>query len=472
MKKIGKKNKKIEEKEKIVSYNTIVIGAGLTGLTIAKKLSLNNSDVLLIDRHEPGVKSSLNIKIFSQMAKEAKKMSSDPNSFFSSLPIRINSMNKKLNEDNNLFTLKKEGINFIQGNPEIIDEQHLILNGKEIWFKNLVFATGSYSDESKYQNIPSNFFLNSDEINKINQKYESIAIYGTNAVSLELAQAFSNLGTKVYLVDKNVNPFNDFDDEIEAVLKKEYTKKTNNNIEWCLEFEPKEYLVVSDNSIRITLKNDREEKNIEVNKIFLTENRVPNTKSINFKKPFFLNDKNAFIIDANFRLKGYSNFYAIGDVNGIHMLPNQGYYHANLLAESLLRKIKSKIDLYNYSWSIDVDPAISFFGMSKKQIEYAKIPFYEFIYDFKGNYKSNFNDDLGRFKIFTNHKHEILGVILIGNELGDFVPLFSLMQQTKTKFHKLINFNVPFFTKSEALRSAAEIYQKEFVVLKSKKNKN
>jgi pyruvate/2-oxoglutarate dehydrogenase complex dihydrolipoamide dehydrogenase (E3) component len=37
-----------------------------------------------------------------------------------------------------------------------------------------------------------------------------------------LGQALTKVGIKVYFVDSNVNPFDDFDDEVEATLKKQF----------------------------------------------------------------------------------------------------------------------------------------------------------------------------------------------------------------------------------------------------------
>ncbi|MGL5519805.1 MAG: FAD-dependent oxidoreductase [Metamycoplasmataceae bacterium] len=462
MKRKNKKNNSKNEDKVIFKY--IVLGAGLTGLTFAKKVASPENKVLLIDKNLPGIKSSLNIKMFSQMAIEADGFKVDPDAFFNSFSFRINSLNKKLNEENAINKLEEQGIIFKQGEVEIEDENTLIINGEKIIFKYLIFATGSHFDSSNIEPGFESFFMTSDDINKISKKYESIAIYGTNATALEIGQAFSKLGSKVHLIDKNVNPLNDLDDEIEAVLKKEYS---NPNIDWCLEMVPKSLLRTGDDSIRITLMNNNIEKNIEVNKIILTENIVPTTE-INSKINLSKNSKNAFIIDSTFKMKGNTNFFAIGGTNGIQEFANQGFYQATLLANYFLKKDKRKFNTFDFCWSLNTSPAISFFGMSKKQIDENKINYNEFIFEFKGDYKSSFKNDVGRIKVFTNSKHELLGAILIGNDLSDFILLFTLMKENKIKFYEMEDFNLPFFTKSEALRSAALAYKQDILI--DKKN--
>ena len=112
---------------------------------------------------------------------------------------------------------------FIKGNVTTINEYSLIVDGQEIAFRKLVFATGSYFFQPEnYPNLKREMYLNLDEVSKIDQFYENVAIYGTDVNALELAYAFALLGSNVYIFDENVNPFNNFDDDFESILKTDF----------------------------------------------------------------------------------------------------------------------------------------------------------------------------------------------------------------------------------------------------------
>jgi pyruvate/2-oxoglutarate dehydrogenase complex dihydrolipoamide dehydrogenase (E3) component len=193
--------------------------------------------------------------------------------------------------------------------------------------------------------------------------------------------------------------------------------------------------VTSDTTIRITLKTDSIERSIEVNKIITTK-KSPNTLSVEAPFELHKNKSGAFIISSSFQMKEKNNFYAIGDVNGLHLYPNQGYHQAFTLAQNFLEKL-SKLDVYNFAFSLNVDPSISFYGMNKSQIEYSQMPYNEFMYEFKNDFKVKSKGELGRIKVFTNHKHEILGALLIGDELSELINVFVVAKQNNIKFHKL-----------------------------------
>lgn len=450
---------------KEIIYDVAVIGAGQSGITLAKTLIKHNMRVLLIDQQAPGIKTSLDIKLFTILTNKYKGI--ETKSFLAMLPEKFQELRQATNNFFDKDIMSNEMLKFVNGNPKILSNSVICVNEENFKFKKLVFANGSDYVDLNLLNITSEMYINPTELIKINENVETVAIYGTNWIALELGQALTKVGVKVYFVDKNVNPFNDFDDEIEATLKKQYK---NNLMDWCLESEIVNHQYVTDNIIRITLISDSKEYSIDVNKIISTETRVPNTKNIECYTELHKNQKGALIIDSSFKVKGQSNFYAIGDINGIHMYPNQGTYQAFLLAQNFIGN-SSKLDIYDFGFTINIEPSISFYGMNKNQIEHTQTPYNEFIYKFKDDYKTAINKQLGTVKIFTNKKHEILGVLLIGDKLSELISLFVMAKQNKIKFHKLAWLNLPFFSKVESLKSAALEYYYEFVLDEKKINK-
>ena len=451
-----KKEKNNNESQEFI-YNTVIIGARQTGITLAKTLMKRDVKVLLIDEQEPGIKSSLDIKLFSILANKYKGI--ETKKFLSFFPEKLLELRQQTNELFNKNIFINSSVDFIKGTPQILSKEIIEINGEKFKYKKIVFATGSTYNELKLQGITKDMYIDPTEILKLDPSIETVAIYGTDWAALEIGQSLTKIGVKVYFVDKNVNPFNDFDDEIEAMLKKQFK---NNLMDWCLESEIISHQYVTDNVIKITLVSDSNEYSIQVNKIISTETKTPNTKNINCYTELHKNKKEAFIIDDSFKMKNQMNFYAIGDVNGIHMYPNQGSQQAFILAQKFLG-VSSKLDIYDFGFTVNIEPSISFYGMNKNQIEHTQIPYNEFIYEFREDYKSKLNNQMGRIKVFTNKKHEILGVILIGDKLSELISLFVMAKQSKTKFHQLAWLNFPFFSKSESLKMAALEYYYEFV---------
>ncbi|MGL5733077.1 MAG: FAD-dependent oxidoreductase [Metamycoplasmataceae bacterium] len=453
--------KKQNQKNELPEYSVVIIGAGYTGVSLAKLLMKYEGNVLLIDEHYAGPKSSLEVKLFSYVANKWKGISTYD--FITNLPTEMAKARAEASQEFNEDIFKDSSVTFMIGTPKIISERVIEINEEKFRFKKLVFATGSIYKPLHLHGLTDNMHIDPNLIATLDHSIDTVAIYGTNWIALELGQALTKIGIKVYFVDKNVNPLNDLDDEIEATLKKEYK---NELMSWCLESTVVNHQQISDNLIRITLLTDGVESHIEVNKIINTE-KVPYTSNIVSQIELYRNMNNALIIDSSFKMKDQANFYAIGSANGLHFYPNQGYYQAHLLAESFTGG-PERLDINNFSFSLNIEPSISFYGMNKNQIEHSQIPYNEFIYEFKNDYKIKPESKTGRIKVFTNKKHEVLGVILIGDEVSELINLFSLIGQNKIKFHKLAWLNTPFFTKADFIKEAALQYYYEFILSESK----
>ncbi|MGL4251969.1 MAG: FAD-dependent oxidoreductase [Metamycoplasmataceae bacterium] len=453
--------KKKKQKNELPEYSVVIIGAGYTGLSLAKLLMKYDGNVLLIDEHYAGAKSSLEVKLFSYIANKWKGISTYD--FINNLPTEMNKARSEASIEFNEEIFKDSSITFMVGVPKILSERVIEINDAKFRFKKLVISTGSIYKPLHLQGLTENMYIDPNQISTLDHSIDTVAIYGTNWIALELGQALTKIGIKVYFVDKNVNPFNDLDDEIEAALKKEYK---NELMSWCLESTVVNHQQLADSLIRITLLTNSIESYIEVNKIINTE-KIAHTSNIESQIELHKNVNNALIIDSSFRMKGQNNFYAIGSVNGLHFYSNQGYYQARLLAKSFTGR-SEEFDINNFSFSLNIEPSISFYGMNKNQIEHSQIPYNEFIYEFKNDYRIKPESKTGRIKVFTNKKHEVLGVILIGNEISELINLFTLMGQNNIKFYKLAWLNSPFFTKADFLKEAALEYYYEFILSEKK----
>ncbi|MGL5308830.1 MAG: FAD-dependent oxidoreductase [Metamycoplasmataceae bacterium] len=453
--------KKRNQKNELPEYNIVIIGAGYTGISLAKLLMKYEGNVLLIDEYYAGAKSSLEVKLFSFIANKWKGISTYD--FITNLPTEMQKAKSETAQELNENIFKDSSVTFMVGVPKILSEKVIEINDSKFIFKKLVFATGSIYKPLNLPGLTENMYIDPNHISTLDYTIDTVAIYGTNWIALELGQALTKIGIKVYFVDKNVNPFNDFDDEIEATLKKEYK---NDLMSWCLESIVVNHQQISDSLIRITLQTDSVTNHIDVNKIINTE-KISNTSTIVSQIELYRNNSNAFIIDSSLKMKDQANFYAIGSANGLHFYPNQGYYQAHLLAENFTGK-SVKLDINNFSFSLNIEPSISFYGMNKNQIEHSQIPYNEFIYEFKNDYKIKTEAKVGRIKLFTNKKHELLGIILIGDEISELINLFVLVSQNNIKFHKLAWLNIPFFTKADFIKEAALQYYYEFILEESR----
>ncbi len=465
------KNKNNVQDKKITKYDVAIIGGGQTGLVLARRLIKKEMKVLVIDKGDLGIKTSLDLKNFTKLIKRMISKQQAPQDLISSFPQRLEFIRKEQNESLTSVLKSNSFFEFVKGNVETIDEYELTVDGKKYAFRKLVFATGSYFVEpTGYPNLTREMYFNLDEISKVDKFYKNVAIYGTDIQALELAYAFALLGSNVYIFDENVNPFNNFDDDFESILKTDFM---TNKINWCLESKVTNHIKSSDSTYRIEYTTQGSNKYVEVDKIFITGNKKSEIRDLKTRYELEINSHGSIIIDNNFRVKNNPSYYAIGDVNGIRFVPDYANSQAIILSNVLTKQKGkgAKFTLFNTGFSIDIEPQISFFGMNKQELDYQGIKFNEFIYDFDYELNSKLFSHKSKLKVYTNEKHEILGVFLYGHKIKELLSIFILAANEKIKFHKLSQLNFPFYSKSEFIRDAATDYELEFVGLSKKLQK-
>jgi pyruvate/2-oxoglutarate dehydrogenase complex dihydrolipoamide dehydrogenase (E3) component len=170
--------KKQKNDIELIEYNMVIIGAGQTGMTLAKTLMRYNAKILLIDEVEPGIKSSLDVKIFSFLANKYKGI--ETQKFLSLLNSEMTLAKTEANEPYNKSVLEGSTVDFKKGEPKIISNNIIEINGESFKFKKLIFATGSYYKELTLPGLTPDMYIDPSEISSLDSSVETVAIYGSD----------------------------------------------------------------------------------------------------------------------------------------------------------------------------------------------------------------------------------------------------------------------------------------------------
>ncbi|MGL5643746.1 MAG: FAD-dependent oxidoreductase, partial [Metamycoplasmataceae bacterium] len=187
--------KKKKQKNELPEYSVVIIGAGYTGLSLAKLLMKYDGNVLLIDEHYAGAKSSLEVKLFSYIANKWRGISTYD--FINNLPTEMNKARSEASLEFNEEIFKDSSITFMVGVPRILSERVIEINDAKFRFKKLVISTGSIYKPLHLQGLTENMYIDPNQISTLDHSIDTVAIYGTNWIALELGQALTKIGIKV-----------------------------------------------------------------------------------------------------------------------------------------------------------------------------------------------------------------------------------------------------------------------------------
>jgi len=406
-------------------YDLIIIGSGPAGYVSAIRAGQLGLKTAIIEKNViggmclnwgciPSKAIMESAKLFQRINKDAARFGVDgidkkALSFNWSKAIkRSDGIVKKLTTGVG-FLLKKNGIDIIEGEAEILSANAVAVNNRTLETKNIMIATGSKSPE--IENDTDGLVIEPKELFKDRELPENIVVTGETPVAIELAQAFSMMGRKVSLLvpgDK-VLPFADkyIVDHILAKLKKDKIKIAYNKP------LPATKGVWADGKLTV----DSEEFACDV-----VVNATRRKAILPPSKVEIALDENGYIAVDEDMKTSVENIFAAGDVNGLsyyaHIGSAQGMHVVNYI-----KGIKQKLDLKKYPMNMYTVPEAAQIGLTEEEIKAEGYDYKisEFPMSANGKALTEGHPD-GFVRILSDKKYgEVLGVQIVAPNATDMI---------------------------------------------------
>ena len=199
--------------------------------------------------------------------------------------------------------------------------------------KKLIIATGSSPAVPPIPGIRENlgeFVLTNREILDLTEIPQQLTIIGGGVIGLEMAAYYATVGSRVTVIEMLDHIAGATDREISSLLQKELEKKGITFLlgHKCLGVEPGKVYAETPSGQKITVSAD---------KVLLSIGRKPNVDGLGLETIGVNFSKNGIPTDTMGRTN-IENVYAIGDVNGHHMLAHTAYREAEVAVNTLLGK--------------------------------------------------------------------------------------------------------------------------------------
>ena len=314
--------------------------------------------------------------------------------------------------------------------------------------KNLIIATGSSNVIPPLSGIQENlgtFILTNREILDLPQIPKELVVIGGGVIGLEMACYYSTVGAKVTVIEMLDHIAGSADREISSMLQRELTQK---GITFLLRHkvkaaEPGLLFVEDPNGQTLTVPAD---------KVLLSIGRRANCHGIGLENIGVAHDGRIFT-DAMCRTN-VPGVYAIGDVNGHHMLAHTAYREAEVAVNTIL----GKSDYMRYHANPSViytQPEISSVGKTEEECQAQGIDYTvsKLSMRHSGRFVAENEGADGLCKIIVDrNKRTILGVHLIGSYSGEIIWGAAEMIEMQMRVSDARQIIFPHPTVSEIIR--------------------
>lgn len=324
------------------------------------------------------------------------------------------------------FLLRKAGAEVIRGTARFVDENRVEIirtdeNTEVLKAKFIFLASGSKTFLPPIKGIELEGVIDSEEALSLPSLPKRLVVIGGGVIGMELACIFNTFGVEVEVIEMMPKILPPVDGEVTALLTEMVEKR---GMKIHLKARVKE--IRKENDLKVIFEKEGQEKEAEGNLVLIATGRKPLLEGLNIKPTGVKLENGAPKTDATMRTTT-PHIYAIGDINGKHMLAHVAYKEAEVAVANLLGERKH-MDYRAVPNCVFCSPEVASVGLSEEEavqqgfeVSIGKFPF-------RGCGKALIEGETEGFvKIIACKKtKEILGIHIIGPQASSLIAEATL----------------------------------------------
>ena len=442
-------------------YDVAVLGAGIAGISAAKRASELGAKVCLIE------KDKLGGRCFNKGLYPHRRMMTQTANNGTNIQVEAENNWEKnlwLFDDAVQFsksiaekwesTLKEMGVRIEFGEAVANGPGEVNIlgpdNEKSIRAKNIIFALGSSIKPPSTMPFDGERIISRDDLFKIGKVPASVLIVGGDGEGCELASLYNRLGSKTFLCEESPRLLEgqdpDIMDSIERDMKTRKVKVLLN----------KKIISIFKGTETIDISLDGGVK-FSVQTIVLTSGRMARTEGLNAEQfGIRMGERQQILVDEKQETTA-KGIYAVGSVTGRKSFDGLSEEEGRVAAENALGKNKS----LNVDWIPQVvytTPEIASVGCFARDAHHKGFRGVEGRCDLEClDYSALGDDEAGFFKIVADKSSKkVIGGQIVCKQASEFIPLILLAIKKGLTVNSLARLSCGISAQFQGIQQAAK----------------
>jgi pyruvate/2-oxoglutarate dehydrogenase complex dihydrolipoamide dehydrogenase (E3) component len=379
----------------------------------------------------------------------------EPSVDFASVMERLRKLRAGISHHDSVQRFSSLGIDVFLGEARFASRDVIAVEGKELHFSKAVIATGARPAVPPIPGLSEIEYLTNETVFSLTELPSRFLVIGGGPIGCELAQAFCRLGSKVTLVEAGPQFLPREDPDAAAVLEESITQDGVD-----LRLATKVIRFESENGRHTAvLSKDGSEENLEVEKVLIGVGRIPNVEGLQLEKAGVEYDARTGV-QVNDRLRTKNpRIYAAGDVSLKYKFTHTADAAARIVVQNALFLGRKTVSSLTVPWCTYTSPEVAHVGLyerdAKEEISTFKIPFDTVDRAILDGMEAGF------VKIHVKKgSDEILGATIVAEHAGDMISEITLAMVSGIGLGKIASVIHPYPTQAEAIRKAADAYNR------------
>lgn len=347
------------------------------------------------------------------------------------------------------------GVDVVQGEGRFADERTVLVDGRTLRAKQVVIATGTRAALPPIPGLADVPFLTNETIFDLDRQPRTLLVLGAGPIGLELAQAFTRLGTPATVVELTPTLLPREDEELAALLgaalRAEGVVIHLGRRVTAVRRDGDEVVVTCDAA-------DGTRSELRAEALLVATGRRSNVESLELDRAGVATEGGDVRVDDRLRTTA-AGIWAAGDVTGGLRFTHVADYEARLVLRNALFPLSAKRDYSAVPWVTFTDPELAHVGLTERE---ARNRFGERL----GVWRRPFDDvdraiaddePLGMVKVLTDPKGKIVGGHVLGHGAGTMIAELTLAMRHGLTAGQLAAAIHAYPTYPEAIKQAAEL---------------
>lgn len=422
-----------------MKQDLVVIGGGPGGLVTASVAAQLGLKVTLIEASEQlggdclhtGCVPSKSLIAMARIAHQARRgaasglLESMPAIDFSRAVAHVEQVVAKIQQHDDPERFRAYGCDVRFGKAVFTGEREVQLGEEIIRGRRFVIATGSRPAIPSIPGLDEAGYETNETIFNRRDLPRSLAVIGGGPVGVELAQAFSRLGSKVAIVETAPRLLGRMDAVAAETLGQ------------CLAAEGIQlYLSSGISAVRragdqrqLQLENG---STVECERILVATGRRPAVHGLGLAAAGIEHDRSGIKTDARMRTSR-RHIYAVGDVCGPLQFTHVAEYQAGIVLANIVFRLPKKADYRVVPTVVYTDPEVAMVGLTEQQAQAGDIKYHVAEFPMADVDRALADDaPAGQARILVS-KGRIIGASITGAHAGELIHELALAMQVRAK---------------------------------------
>ncbi len=430
-------------------YDLCVIGGGSAGLVTAAGAAAMGAKVVLVEKHKMGgdclnygcvpSKALLHSAKVAQTMRDADDAAIEahvPDVSLQQVMQRVRSVIQTIEPNDSPERFRSLGVEVIFGAGKFTGPHGFEVNGRALTARKYIIATGSrpaIPDIPGLKDVP--FFTN-ETVFDLNEPVPGLIVLGGGPIGVELAQAFSRLGSKVHLVHRGRHILKNEDPDLAEVV---HARLNREGLALSLCATPVRIEGKAGNIRLLARLTDGTEQWLEGTHLLVATGRRANVEHLGLEAAGVEVKGGRIVTDKRLRTAN-RDIYACGDVVGPYQFTHMAEHHAGVALRGALFHLPAKIEERVIPWCTFTDPELARVGLSETEAQAQGIAHQVYTFPFEEVDRAITDGTTeGLAKIITAPNGKLLGAAIVGPNAGELIHEYVLALSKNMKVGDLAN---------------------------------